>query len=160
MADLLTLPDRKQCPGGMCPQCGGTDAKITETNGQDVVRCYQCDKYLYNAPRTETGRKVRTVSTVHSDIKPKQRERIITRAQRRCERCGKSAMASTTGLHVGHVLSVSEGIKQGLPTEIINSDENLICECDECNLGHGRGVLPVRLLIALLVARQASTEEF
>jgi hypothetical protein len=159
MSETMVLPDRKQCPGGACPVCGCGEASVTETNGQDVVRCLQCDKYLYNAPRTETGRKERSVSTVHSSIKPKQRDRIITRANRRCERCGKSAMASATGIHVGHILSVAEGLKHGLTEEIINSDENLIGECDECNLGHGKGLLPVRLLVALLAAREATRTE-
>ena len=159
MVETISLPDRKQCPGGLCPACGCNEASITETNGQDVARCKGCSKYLYNAPRVETGRKQRSVSTVHSAIKPKQRDRIITRAQMRCERCGKHAMASATGIHVGHILSVGEGLKHGLTEEIINSDENLIGECDECNLGHGKGLLPVRLLVALLAAREASRKE-
>jgi hypothetical protein len=152
VADLIAFPDRKECPGGRCLGCGCTTSTITTKNGQDVVRCSNCDSYIYCAPKAETGRATRSVSTV-PDIKPKQRDRIISRAQIRCERCGKHAMASKTGLHVGHVLSKDEGVKQGLTADIINSDENLICECDECNLGHGRGVLPVRLLVAILTAR-------
>lgn len=135
-----------------CMRCSGTSGRIETKGGQDCVYC-ACGKFQYNAPKTETGRKVRTVSTTHEAISPKQRSRVIERANCHCERCGKSAAASVTGLQVGHILSVEEGHAQGLPDSIINSDENLIAECDECNLGHGKGVLPVRLLVALLVAR-------
>lgn len=145
----MQLPLRKQC------LCGSTTGTIETRNGQDCVLCVSCGKWHFNAPKTDTGRTVRSIQTTHQAIKPKQRSRIIERANRRCERCGKSIDQSSTGLHVGHILSVEEGHKQGLSDDVINSDENLISECDECNLGHGGGVLPVRLLIALLNARGA-----
>lgn len=136
-----------------CSKCGFETGFILTVNGQDVVRCEHCQAYQYNAPRVETGRKPRTVQTVHELITPAIRSRMIDRANSRCERCGKHAAASKTGLHVGHIISVDEGLRQGLDISIINSDENLICECDECNLGHGKGVLPVRFVVALLLAR-------
>ena len=38
-----------------CP-CGCIEGLIFTKNGQDTVRCAQCDRYAgYNAPRTETG---------------------------------------------------------------------------------------------------------
>lgn len=149
---MSTITMRTECKYG----CGVTDGYIETKNGQDMVRCSVCNKHQYNAPKTETGRESRSVQTTHNAIKPKQRSRIVERANCHCERCGKSAERSVTGLQVGHILSVEEGHKQGLPDDIINSDENLIAECDECNLGHGRGVLPVRLLVALLLARHTS----
>lgn len=133
--------------------CGGLEGEIKTRSGQDCVYCNSCNRWQYNAPKTETGREQRSVSTTHRAIKPGQRSRVIERANMRCERCGKPAAESKTGLHVGHILSVDEGHKQGLSDEIVNSDENLIAECDECNLGHGKGVLPVRFYIALLMAR-------
>jgi len=144
---MIVIALRKRCV------CGGENGRIQTRSGQDCVFCEACSKWQYNAPKVETGRAVRSVSTTHEAIKPAQRSRIIERANCRCERCGKPASKSVTGLHVGHILSVAEAHKQGLEDSIINSDENLICECDECNLGHGKGVLPVRFLIALLVAR-------
>ena len=135
-----------------CIQCGSTNGRIETKSSQDCVYC-ECGRFQYNAPKTETGREVRSVSTTHAAIKPKQRSRIIERANLRCERCGKPASSTASGLHTGHILSVDEGHKQGLADDIINSDDNLIAECDECNLGHGKGVLPVRFLIALLMAR-------
>jgi hypothetical protein len=60
-----------------------------------------------------------------------------------------------TGLQVGHILSVDDGLRHGLSEDVINSDDNLIAECDECNSGHGAGSLPVRLFVTLLMARNA-----
>jgi hypothetical protein len=150
---MMTIPIRMQTNNGTCPGCGGTTGVIVTKGPQDTVRCDSCDRYLYCAPKTETGRAVRSTSTVHAAIRPKQRSRIIERANARCERCGKPAAMSTTGLHVGHILSVADGLNHGLTEDIINSDDNLIAECDECNSGHGAGSLPVRLFVTLLMAR-------
>jgi len=136
--------------------CGSMEGTIKTKGGQDCVYCLHCSKWQYNAPKFETGREVRSVSTTHEAIKPKQRARVIERANMRCERCGKRASECKTCLHVGHILSVVDGHKYGLSDDVINSDENLIAECDECNLGHGSGVLPVRLLVALLATRAAN----
>ena len=135
-----------------CGNCGGTSGKIETRNGQDCVFC-DCGRFQYNAPKNETGRESRSVSTSRAAIKPNQRSRIIERANSRCERCGKHALESATGLHVGHILSVAEADASGISHDIVNSDENLICECDECNLGHGKGCLPVRFVVALITAR-------
>ena len=132
-----------------CNACGHDDGVVTETNGQDVVRCADCNAYCYNAPRTETGRRRRSVATTHAAIKPKQRSRIIDRANGSCERCHRSHVA----LHVGHVVSVADGHKAGLSDDVINSDENLIAECEECNLGAGSRVMPLRVYVAILMAR-------
>jgi 5-methylcytosine-specific restriction endonuclease McrA len=143
---------RKPC------NCGSMEGTIRIKGGQDCVYCFHCSRWQYNAPKVETGREVRSVSTTHEAIKPNQRARVIERANTRCERCGKRASECKTSLHVGHILSVDDGHKYGLSDDVINSDENLIAECDECNLGHGKGVLPVRLLVALLATRAASAK--
>ena len=154
---MQTIKIREQTNGGSCPGCGCNEGIVVTVNGQDTVRCQSCNRGLYNAPKTETGRAVRSTSTVHAAIKPKQRSRIVERANTRCERCGKPAVASVNGLHVGHILSVDDGIKHGLTDDVINSDDNLIAECDECNGGHGKVALPVRLFIALLMNRHNAT---
>lgn len=136
----------------VCVHCFGKLGTIETKGGQDCVYC-QCGRFQYNAPRVETGRAVRSVQTTHAAIKPNQRSRIIERANSRCERCGKHAAASETGLHVGHILSVKDGHLNDVSDDVINSDENLIAECDECNLGHGKGCLPVRFVVALLCTR-------
>ena len=133
-------------------RCGSSEGEIRTTNGQDCVYC-QCGKYQYNAPKTETGRKPRSVSATHSLVSPKQKSRVIKRANTRCERCGKPAVKTQTGLQVGHILSVADGLKLEVPDHLINSDDNLIAECDECNLGH-RETLPLQLVAAILKARE------
>lgn len=117
-----------------------------------MVRCSFCKQYQYCAPRTETGREVRTVSTTHRLIKPNQRARILERATGRCELCG-----SGRDLHVGHLLSVADGHEHGLSDDEINSDDNLSAMCAECNLGLGRASVPPRLLVALVVRRAKAT---
>lgn len=120
---------RSSCRFG-CPTVIGY---ISEANGQDVVRCSVCDRAQYNAPRTETGRAERTLTTVHNGIKPKQRARILLR-DGRCVWCG-----TKENLQVGHLLSVADGFAQGLADWQINHDANLAAMCAECNAGLGDG---------------------
>lgn len=136
-----------------CPSCGCTVGYVTERGAQDVVRCMSCDRHCYNAPRTETGKAVRTVQTVHEAIKPKQRARILLRGGFKCECCGKVPRGSQGELHVGHVVSVKRGLELGISDAEINDDENLIAACSECNLGLGAEVIPVRALVSVLMAR-------
>lgn len=60
-------------------------------------------------------------------------------------------MAQAT--HIGHLLSVAEGHRQGLDDAQINSAENLAAMCDECNLGLGAEVIPLWLAVAIVKAR-------
>lgn len=142
-------PFRMRAP---CKDCGSVDGTLTETGAQDVVRCL-CGKFQYNAPRTETGKEVRTVQTVHEAIKPKLRAQVIVRASCRCELCGKRVTDTTMELHVGHAISVKDGIAQGLTDAEINDPENLMAQCAECNLGLSAEPLPLRLLVNVLMAR-------
>lgn len=136
-----------------CAHCEGTDGLVVERNGQDTVRCLACDRFAYNAPRTETGRRVRSHETVHGGVKPKQRSRILDRAGCRCERCGASGAGVV--LHVGHIISVDYGLRFGLADAELNHDENLMCLCEACNLGMGPEPMPLRVAIAVLRARIA-----
>ena len=113
--------------------------------------CIGCGRFLYNAPKTETGEAQRSVTTVHNGIKPKQRARIILRALGRCELCG-----STKNLHIGHLLSVTDGLALGLTEAQLNDDANLSAMCEECNLGIGKDSVTARLYAALLNRRAAS----
>jgi hypothetical protein len=144
----MTHPLRRPC------QCGATEGTINTRNGQDCVFCAACGKYQYNAPKTETGRKPRTVANVHTGISASQRTRILTRATGRCELCGAGG-----NLHVGHLLSVEVGLKHGLADTEINADENLAALCDTCNLGMGKEVVPLRLAIAMILARTRFAHE-
>lgn len=132
-----------------CSRCGADEGLITTVNGQDTVRCAQCKTFLYNAPRVETGREQRSVST-RPEIKPKQRARILDRDNAACVVCG-----STVGLHIGHILSVEEGRAQGADDLELFDDENLAVMCAECNLGWGVNSLSPRLALRLIRARMA-----
>lgn len=133
-----------------CAYCGSERGSIRTKSGQDCVFC-ECGRHQYNAPKTETGRDIRSVTTVHADIKPKQRMRILLRANGRCEVCGKSGTEAT--IHVGHIVSVKVGLAAGLTEEVLNDDENLMSMCDECNLGLGSEPMPIRFLIRVLMER-------
>lgn len=135
-----------------CKFCGDPWGTITRTNGQNVVRCGTCGRALYNAPRTETGERQRSVTTVRNGIPPKLRAQVIIRANRRCELCGAPA-AGTEGLMVDHMLSVADGVQLGLTEAHLNNIANLAALCPECNLGKGRAALPVYLMVAILQAR-------
>ena len=121
---------------------------IVLINGQNVVRCDACSRFQYNAPKTETGEKPRTVETTHAGIKSSQRIRILDRATGRCEICG-----SLSNLHVGHLVSVLDGLELGLTDRELNSDENLAALCESCNLGMGSLSISPRLYVALLHRR-------
>lgn len=133
-----------------CGYCGCEDGRIQERGSQDCVYCFGCDRFQYNAPRAETGKPVRSVTSNRAGIKPSQRARIIVeRASCRCELCG----TNKSELHVGHLLSIDEGLKQGFTEQELNHDENLAAMCAECNLGIGKNPVPLRLAVALQMAR-------
>jgi hypothetical protein len=131
-----------------CKHCGSSDGRIRTAGFQDCVFCAQCGKHLYNAPKTETGREARSVATVHEAIKPKLRAKIFMRASGMCEVCGARG-----DLHVGHCLSVKHGLEQGLTETELNDESNLIAICPSCNLGMGKDTIPLRLAIAMVLAR-------
>ena len=136
-----------------CRKCGTTAGRIEERGAQDCVWCAtpECNTFQYNAPRVETGKKVRSTRTVHEGITAKVRARVLTRANRHCELCGKSAEVSP--LQVGHLLSVDSGVTLGFTELQLNDEENLCAMCDECNLGLGKEPVPLRFVVALLMAR-------
>lgn len=133
-----------------CKSCGGSSGRCEMTNGQDVVRCQTCDKYQYCRPKTESGRTTRTVS--RDEIKPKQRARILERANGCCEIC-RVKIGGEIIYHVGHLLSVKDGELHGVPADVVNSDDNYAAMCEECNLGFGERSVNVRLYLAILKSR-------
>jgi hypothetical protein len=96
----------------------------------------------------ETGQAQRSVTTVHNGVRPKQRARILLRANGLCELCG-----ARSTLHVGHLISVADGLGEGLSEFTLNHDENLAALCEECNLGLGRISVTARLLVGLILRR-------
>lgn len=148
------VPHQMRAP---CPDCGILDGYLRTKGGQDLVSCINCGRYCYAAPKTETGRAVRSVSTTRAEIKPKKRAAVLIRAHQRCELCGRPGAATEAGLHVDHVLTVDAGHKLGLTDDQINDQindlENLAALCTECNLGKGNTTLPLWLFAAIIRAR-------
>jgi 5-methylcytosine-specific restriction endonuclease McrA len=134
---------------GECKRCGCTEGRIESRSGQDCVYCLGCGAFQYNAPKTETGRAVRSIATIHNGITGKQRQRILARANTHCELCG----AVGTILNVGHLLSAKDGFDMGLSDAEINSDENLAAFCEQCNSEMGKETVSLRLVFAIIKAR-------
>lgn len=132
-----------------CPRCGGDGGILATVNGQDTVRCAECKRFCYNAPRTETGREARSLRT-RTDIRPSQRTRILVRDNSTCVLCHRSDV----DLEAGHLISVHDGHKLGMSDADLNSDDNLAAMCAVCNSGLSSESLPPRLLAAALWARQ------
>lgn len=140
-----------------CSGCGCPDGVLRPRNHQDCVFCASCNRFAYNAPRTETGREQRSVTTIHNGVSPKQRARILLRDQFSCIVCH----AHDRQLHVGHLLSVKTAfslhesgfLAKALTDEQVNSDENLGSMCEECNLGIGKETIPLYLLMGIFLAR-------
>ena len=133
-----------------CLDCGCSDGRIDRRGEQNCVFCSGCGRFAYNAPKTETGDAPRTVTRVHNGIRPKQRARLLLRAYGRCELCG-----GVGPLHIGHLLSVEEGLALGLTELELNSDDNLATLCEECNLGLGSISVTPGLYVALLMRRRS-----
>ena len=127
-----------------CRSCGSSLGYITVVNGQNTVRCDKCFTFLYNAPKTETGEEPRSTRTLHN-LSPSLRARVLERANGRCELC-----AGGVNLHVSHILSVKDGLLHGLTEFELNSEENLLALCEECNLGFGSRSFSPRLYAILL----------
>ena len=134
-----------------CGNCTSSFGRIVERNGQKCVYCSACDRWVYNAPRTETGDRQRSVSTVHAAIKPKTRSHVLLRAGSRCELCGVGI--DDTVMHVGHLISIEDGLKEGLTEKELNHQENLAAMCWECNLGIGKDATPLRTLLRVTALR-------
>jgi 5-methylcytosine-specific restriction endonuclease McrA len=138
-----------------CRTCGNTSTGYLRTsNGQDTVYCRgpnggQAEHYAgYNAPRRETGRGTRPLST-RPGIPVSQRSRILERDNATCVICHRTDIP----LDVGHLISETEGRNAGLTDRELYDDENLAAMCAPCNSGQSRRSLPLRFAIALLTTR-------
>jgi len=50
-------------------------------------------------------------------------------------------------------VSLEDGKQHGLSEDELNDPENLCAMCDACNLGLGRETVPLRLAVAMVMAR-------
>lgn len=127
-----------------CPECEGFTGELRPVNGANNVYCVPCDAYVYCAPKAETD--PTADPKVRKNIKPRQRVRILLRDNGRCVLCG---MADGQ-LHLGHLISIKDGPALGLSIADLNSDENLVTKCAECNLGLNAQSVTARLIAALI----------
>lgn len=135
-----------------CRHCGHQHGYITPANGQDVVRCTQCNQWAYNAPKAESGKK-RLTLTDRQGVTPSTRARILREWDNRCFSCGTEAHQAPGGLHLGHLIDRSLADRYGLLDELIDDPVNLVPQCATCNLGEAHlKPRPMRLIVrALLV---------
>jgi Zn finger protein HypA/HybF involved in hydrogenase expression len=138
-----------------CPQCGETETIIQDKGPHKEMLCGQCKRHLRFVGKAELGLAPRSVSSTRNGIKPAQRSRVMQRDNFRCWSCGRAS--PSVMLHVGHVISVADGERMGLSQQQINDDENLVTQCEECNLGLGSNTMPIRFVVNVLLARIQNT---
>ena len=141
MGGPFDIPDQREPCG-----CGSSLGYITERGAQDVVRCADCDTYLYCAPRSETGKPTRSV-TRRGSIKPGVRWRVLERFNHTCVGCG----ANDVPLHVDHLIPLVLLERYSfLERDLLESEMNLAALCDTCNLGKSDSPASVRMMFRCL----------
>jgi hypothetical protein len=133
-----------------CSECGCEFGILRTVGFQDTIKCHQCGKFQYNAPRKETGKPQLHVP-MREKISPALRAEVLTRASCACEICHRANLP----LSVGHLLSIDAGKAAGMSESELNSEENLAAMCDACNLGIGKQPVPLRIMIAIITTRCA-----
>ena len=128
--------------------CGCEHGVIRTVGYQDTVRCLECGAFQYNAPRKETGRPQLHVAK-REKLAPSLRAHILIRGGGACELCHQSHVP----LVVGHLLSLDAGRAEGLSDDELNNEENLAAMCDACNSGLGKQPVPLRVMVAIIIAR-------
>lgn len=130
-----------------CAVCGSKTGIAKRKNGVWQLYC-ECGKWHSTPKIKDIGVKPRKVYR-RKTIGLSQRTRIILRAAGACELC-----RTNKELRVGHMLSVKDGVEMGLTAEFLNSDENIAAMCECCNSGIKEGTIPLRVMGAILMARQ------
>lgn len=130
-----------------CPSCHTVKAVLILQGQHSGVYCVRCRRWLYWAPKTETGEAPRTVATLRPNLKPSQQARILERDLGRCIMC-----ATRDNLCIGHFLSVKDGLALDVPMDVIESDENKAAMCEACNLGLQAHSVSARFYVSLIAA--------
>lgn len=138
-----------------CRWCGSEEGTIRDVNGQDTVRCASCRRFLYNAPRHETGKKVRSINE-RPDIKPSRRRQLLERDNHTCISCHRNDRPLT----IGHLLSVKQGRQMDVPDDLLFSDENLAVMCEECNSGYSFNSVGARLMYQMIRLHSLQPDDF
>jgi 5-methylcytosine-specific restriction endonuclease McrA len=145
-ADPSELP-RSFVARSKCERCDSTDALLVIRGRQATIRCAHCNRFLYNAPRHETGAERRTVTTLRHSIRPSQQARILNRDHGCCILCGRR-----DELTIAHLLSLEDGHRLGVAEANLYCDANLAAMCEACNLGlrHDAKSVSARTYLATL----------
>lgn len=162
-AQPFTVPEHRHA----CESCGSRKAVVYKKNGQIVCRCANalCKTFnakfgrgeiIYCPSKAEMGEARSTVAATREGVPPKRRWDIFNRDGMRCVVCG--ATGPETILHAGHIISMKDGLENGLTQAELDSPHNLITLCDACNLGQGAASLGPKsyLLLRLAFARKKS----
>lgn len=130
-----------------CPRCGEDLGIVTRKSMQDVVRCANCDRHCYNAPRTELGLERVSLSS-RPDITPSRRYRILDAHGHACVSCHRSDV----DLQIDHLISREDAQRFNFLDDIIDSDLNMAPMCAECTSGKRvTGSASIRLMYRCLV---------
>ena len=130
-----------------CTRCGEERGAGTRKSMQDVVRCANCDRHCYNAPRIELGLAPVTLAS-RPDISPSRRYRILDAHGHACVSCHRTDV----DLQIDHLISREDADQLGFLDELIESDLNLAPMCAECNSGKRvTGSASIRLMYRCLI---------
>ena len=124
----LAISLRRQC------SCGNWSGRSTTKNGQDVIRCSECDEWHFNRPLRESGRPT-TSTRSNPGIKPKTKVRVLAAHGHSCISCGRSPALHGVVLDIDHIIPVALAKANGIYDELIESEWNLAPMCAECNRG-------------------------
>lgn len=141
-----------ELPPEQCPFCDEQTSTVREKAPHYGLYCdnHEPPRLIRWIGKAELGLSQRSVST-RKGIKAAQRSRIMQRDSYRCQTCGRAQPEVI--LNVGHIISVHDGKDLGLADREINDDENLLTQCEECNLGLGKQTMPIRFVANVLMAR-------
>ena len=130
-----------------CTRCGEERGTVTRKSMQDVVRCANCDRHCYNAPRIELGLAPVTLAS-RPDISPSRRYRTLDAHGHACVSCHRTDV----DLQIDHLISREDADQLGFLDELIESDLNLAPMCAECNSGKRvTGSASIRLMYRCLI---------
>ena len=104
-----------------CNRCGEQAGTVTRKGMQDVVRCSNCDRHCYNAPRTELGLKPVTLAS-RPDIKPSRRFRILDAHGHACVSCHRTDV----DLQIDHLISREAADRLGFLDELKAAGKTLV----------------------------------
>ena len=131
---------------GPC-RCGETRGVASYQNGQDVVRCVN-GHFCYNRPKAESGTPTRSTRS-RPNLKPSARYEVLARDAFKCVLCGRDGDSSI--LHVDHMIPMNAAEEDKELRAMLNSEENLVTLCEECNLGKSNVEPRLRELAILLI---------